>query len=50
MNLEEEKNISPITVENRDHKDYVLRPQRLEHFIGQDLLCNNLNNCLKSIF
>lgn len=48
MNLEEEKNISPITVENRDHKDYALRPQRLEHFIGQDLLCNNLNIFMKA--
>ena len=48
MNLEEEKNISPITVENRDHKDYTLRPQRLEHFIGQDLLCNNLNIFMKA--
>ena len=48
MNLEEEKNISPITIENRDHKDYALRPQRLEHFIGQDLLCNNLNIFMKA--
>ena len=48
MNLEEEKNISPITVENRDHKDYAVRPQRLEHFIGQDLLCNNLNIFMKA--
>ena len=48
MNLEEEKNISPITVENRDHKDFALRPQRLEHFIGQDLLCNNLNIFMKA--
>jgi Holliday junction DNA helicase RuvB len=48
MNLEEEKNINPITVENRDHKDYALRPQRLEHFIGQDLLCNNLNIFMKA--
>lgn len=48
MNLEEEKNISPITVENRDHKDYALRPQRLKHFIGQDLLCNNLNIFMKA--
>ena len=48
MNLEEGKNISPITVENRDHKDFALRPQRLEHFIGQDLLCNNLNIFMKA--
>ena len=48
MNLEEEKNISPITIENRDHKDYALRPQRLKHFIGQDLLCNNLNIFMKA--
>ena len=48
MNLEEEKNISPITSENRDKKDYALRPQRLEHFIGQDLLCNNLNIFMKA--
>ena len=48
MNLEEEKNISPITIENRDNKDYALRPQRLKHFIGQDLLCNNLNIFMKA--
>jgi Holliday junction DNA helicase RuvB len=48
MSLEEEKNISPITIENRDHKDYALRPQRLKHFIGQDLLCNNLNIFMKA--
>tara|TARA_B110000261_G_scaffold119184_1_gene132949 strand:- start:3 stop:1013 length:1011 start_codon:yes stop_codon:yes gene_type:complete len=48
MNLEEEKNISPITSENRDKKDYALRPQRLEHFIGQNLLCNNLNIFMKA--
>ena len=48
MNLEEEKNISPITTESRDKKDYALRPQRLEHFIGQNLLCNNLNIFMKA--
>ena len=48
MNLEEEKNISPITIENRDNKDYALRPQRLKHFIGQDLFCNNLNIFMKA--
>jgi Holliday junction DNA helicase RuvB len=48
MNLEKEKNISPITTESRDQKDYALRPQRLEHFIGQSLLCNNLNIFMKA--
>ena len=45
MNLEEEKNISPIASENRDNKDFTLRPQRLKQFIGQTLLCNNFHTC-----
>ena len=48
MNLEEEKNISPIASENRDNKDFTLRPQRLKQFIGQTLLCNNLNIFMKA--
>ena len=49
MNLEEEKNISPVaSAENRDNNDYALRPQRLKHFIGQTLLCNNLNIFMKA--
>jgi len=48
MNLEEEKNISPIESENRDNKDFTLRPQRLKQFIGQTLLCNNLNIFMKA--
>jgi len=49
MSLEEEKNISPVaSAESRDHKDYALRPQKLKHFIGQDLLCNNLNIFMKA--
>ena len=45
---EEEKDISPITAESRDNNDYALRPQRLKHFIGQTLLCNNLNIFMKA--
>ena len=48
MNLEEEKNISPIASENRDNKDFTLRPQILKQFIGQTLLCNNLNIFMKA--
>ena len=48
MNLEEEKNISPIASENRDNKNFTLRPQRLKQFIGQTLLCNNLNIFMKA--
>ena len=49
MNLEEEKNISPVSsAEGRDNNDYALRPQRLKHFIGQTLLCNNLNIFMKA--
>ena len=49
MNLEEEKNISPVaSAESRDNNDYALRPQRLKHFIGQTLLCNNLNIFMKA--
>ena len=48
MNLEEEKNISPIASENRENKDFTLRPQRLKQFIGQTLLCNNLNIFMKA--
>ena len=49
MNLEEEKNISPIaSAESRDNNDYALRPQRLKYFIGQTLLCNNLNIFMKA--
>jgi holliday junction DNA helicase RuvB len=48
MNLEEEKNISPIASDNRDNKDFTLRPQRLKQFIGQTLLCNNLNIFMKA--
>ena len=48
MNLEEEKNISPIASENRDNKDFTIRPQRLKQFIGQTLLCNNLNIFMKA--
>ena len=49
MNLEEEKNISPVaSAESRDNNDYALRPQRLKQFIGQTLLCNNLNIFMKA--
>jgi Holliday junction DNA helicase RuvB len=49
MNLEEEKNISPVaSAESRDNNDMLLRPQRLKHFIGQTLLCNNLNIFMKA--
>ena len=48
MNLEDKKDISPITTDNRDNKDFALRPQKLEHFIGQKSLCNNLNIFMKA--
>ena len=47
MNLEDKKDISPVTTDNRDNKDFALRPQKLEHFIGQKSLCNNLNIFMK---
>ena len=48
MNLEDKKDISPVTTDNRDNKDFALRPQKLEHFIGQKSLCNNLNIFMKA--
>ena len=48
MNLEDKKDISPVTTANRDNKDFALRPQKLEHFIGQKSLCNNLNIFMKA--
>ena len=43
MNIENEKNNSPVANTIRDHKDINLRPQNLSEFIGQNTLCNNLN-------
>ena len=43
MNIENEKNNSPVANSIRDHKDINLRPQNLNEFIGQNILCNNLN-------
>ena len=43
MNIENEKNNSPVANTIRDHKDINLRPQNLTEFIGQNTLCNNLN-------
>ena len=43
MNIENEKNNSPVANTIRDHKDINLRPQSLSEFIGQNTLCNNLN-------
>ena len=43
MNIENEKNNSPVANTIRDHKDINLRPQNLTEFIGQKTLCNNLN-------
>ena len=43
MNIENEKNNSPVVNTIRDHKDINLRPQNLSEFIGQNTLCNNLN-------
>ena len=43
MNIENEKNNSPVANTIRDHKDIKLRPQNLTEFIGQNTLCNNLN-------
>jgi Holliday junction DNA helicase RuvB len=43
MNIENEKNNSPVANSIRDHKDINLRPQNLSEFIGQNTLCNNLN-------
>ena len=43
MNIENEKNNSPLANTIRDHKDINLRPQNLSEFIGQNTLCNNLN-------
>jgi len=48
MNLEDKKDISLVTTDNRDNKDFALRPQKLEHFIGQKSLCNNLNIFMKA--
>jgi len=48
MNLEDKKDISPVTTDNRDNKDFALRPQKLEYFIGQKSLCNNLNIFMKA--
>ena len=43
MNIENEKNNSPVANTIRDNKDINLRPQSLSEFIGQNTLCNNLN-------
>ena len=43
MNIENEKNNSPVANTIRDHKDINLRQQNLTEFIGQNTLCNNLN-------
>ena len=43
MNIENEKNNSPVANTIREHKDINLRPQNLSEFIGQNTLCNNLN-------
>ncbi|MDG2000370.1 MAG: Holliday junction branch migration DNA helicase RuvB [Alphaproteobacteria bacterium] len=43
MNIENEKNNSPVANTIRDNKDINLRPQNLSEFIGQNTLCNNLN-------
>ena len=43
MNIENEKNNSPVANTIRDNKDINLRPQNLTEFIGQNTLCNNLN-------
>ena len=43
MNIENEKNNSPVANTIKDHKDINLRPQNLTEFIGQNTLCNNLN-------
>ena len=43
MNIEDKKNNSPISNTIRDNKDISLRPESLNEFIGQSVLCDNLN-------
>ncbi|MBH88310.1 MAG: Holliday junction branch migration DNA helicase RuvB [Pelagibacterales bacterium] len=43
MTLENNKNNSPVSNTDRDQKDISLRPEKLNEFIGQKTLCDNLN-------
>ena len=42
MNLENEKNNSPISNLKREKLDTSLRPQKMDEFIGQNKICKNL--------
>ena len=43
MTLENNKNNSLVSNSDRDQKDISLRPEKLNEFIGQKTLCDNLN-------